>query len=62
VLLDHVYHVSYLVIFLSLLESVIAVRLHDAGREVASKRLDRASLLLMPLVFFGGIAGIILLR
>ena len=62
VLLDHIYNLSYLVIFLSLLESVFAVRLHDAGKEAAAKRLDRAALLGTTVLFFGGITVIILLR
>jgi hypothetical protein len=62
VLLDHIYNLSYLVIFLALLESVIAVRLHDAGREDAAKRLDRIGLASTTLIFFGGVTLIILLR
>lgn len=62
VLLDHVYNVSYVVIFLSLLESVVAVRLYDAGKTEASQRLDWAMLVAMSLLFFGGITLIIVLR
>jgi hypothetical protein len=62
VLLDKVYDVSYLVIFLTLLESVIAVRLVDAGREADALRLDRIALSTLSLLFFGGVAAIILLR
>lgn len=62
VLLDHIYNVSYLVIFLSLLESVVAVRLHDGGREQAARRLDTVSLFALAALFFGGVALIILLR
>ena len=62
VLLDHVYNLSYLVIFLSLLGSVMSVRLHDAGRTAAAKRLDRWGLAGMLVVFFGGVGLVILLR
>lgn len=62
VLLDHIYNVSYLVIFLSLLESVVAVRLHDAGRELAARRLDTFSLFALSALFFVGSALIIALR
>lgn len=62
VLLDHVYNVSYVVIFLSLLESVLAVRLYDQGKAAASQRLDWAMLASMCLLFFGGVTLIILLR
>lgn len=62
VLLDHVYNVSYLTIFLALLESVIAVRLADNGYEQWSKRLDLLSLIFMPVLFFGGVALIIAFR
>lgn len=53
VLLDHVYNLSYVVIFVATLESVIAVRLADADREAASRRLDRYALALSALVYFG---------
>jgi hypothetical protein len=59
VLLDHVYHLAYLAIFFSLLESVVAVRLADAGQLERSKRLDVVALVVVPLFFFGGI-GILL--
>jgi hypothetical protein len=62
VLLDHIYNVSYLVIFLSLLESVVAVRLHDAGRPEAAQRLDMAALVALTLLFFGAVAAIVIFR
>ncbi len=62
VLLDQIYNVSYVVIFLSLLESVVAVRLYDADRLAASRRLDIISLFAMTFLFFGGIAAIIITR
>lgn len=62
VLLDKVYNVSYAVIFLTLLESVIAVKLADAGRETAARRLDWVSLGVLAALFFGGVATIILFR
>ncbi len=62
VLLDKIYNVSYLVILLTLLESVIAVRLTDTGREEQAKKLDRITLITLAVVFFGGVTMIILLR
>jgi hypothetical protein len=62
VLLDKVYNVSYAVIFLTLLESVMAVRLTDAGKEAEARRLDRLAVATLSVLFFGGITAIILLR
>ena len=47
VLIDKLYNLSYVMILLSMVESVVAVRWHDAGREVAADRLDRGTLVLM---------------
>ncbi|MFO0563530.1 MAG: hypothetical protein U0269_36235 [Polyangiales bacterium] len=55
VLLDHVYNLSYLVIFVATLESVIAVRLADSDREASSKRLDRWTLALSAVLYFGAV-------
>jgi hypothetical protein len=54
VLLDHVYNLAYLVIFLSLLASVASVRAADANNEARSKRIDRGALLTTLVLFFGG--------
>ena len=62
VLLDRIYNLSYAVIFLTLLESVIAVRLTDAGKEAQSKKLDRISLITLAAVFFGGVTAVVLFR
>ena len=62
VLLDKIYNVSYAIILLTLIESMVAVRLFDAGHEDRAKRLDRIALLVLSLLFFGGIALIVLMR
>lgn len=59
VLLDHVYNLSYLVIFIATIESVIAVRLADDEREAASKRLDRWTLALSSVGYFGTVLALI---
>lgn len=56
VLLDHIYNLSYLVIFLSLLASVASVRIYDAGFELRARRFDRITMAAMILLFFGGTA------
>jgi hypothetical protein len=56
VLLDHVYNLSYLVIFLSLLASVASVRVADAGDEEKAQRIDRWMLVFSLVLFFGGTA------
>lgn len=56
VLLDHIYNLSYLVIFLSLLASVVSVRAFDAGEEVRAARIDRTMLVCSLILFFGGTA------
>lgn len=62
VLLDRVYDLAYLVIFLSLVESVIAVRLADGGKEDRARAVDKMTLIVLLLVFFGGVAGIVFVR
>jgi hypothetical protein len=62
VLLDKVYNITYAIIFITLLESVISVKLHDAGKDRAAMLLDRVALVVCFLGFFGGIAAIIALR
>ncbi len=62
VLLDHVYNLSYAVIFLSLAESVIAVRVYDRGEVERARRLDLFSLAAMLVLFFGGTAILIALH
>lgn len=54
VLLDHVYNLSYLCIFIALLASVWSVRVHDRGDEDRAARIDRAMLVFSLLLFFGG--------
>jgi len=59
VLLDHVYHLAYLTIFFSLIESVWAVRLADAGDAARSRRVDQIALVVVPLFFFGGVGALL---
>ncbi len=59
VLLDHVYNLSYLVIFVATLESVIAVRLADAEREEASRKVDRWTLGVSAALYFGSVAWLL---
>lgn len=44
VLLDKIYNISYAIIFVATLESVIAVRLHDKERGELARTLDRVTL------------------
>ncbi|MEZ4367771.1 MAG: hypothetical protein R2939_16060 [Kofleriaceae bacterium] len=54
VLLDHVYNLSYLTIFIALLITVVVARYPDDDLPPRIKRLDRLGLALSALVFFGG--------
>lgn len=56
VLLDRIYHLCYLTIFLCLAESVIVARMHDDGKEAAARRIDRLCIIASPLIFLLGIA------
>lgn len=62
VLLDHVYNLSYAVIFLGLLESVVSVRLYDKGEIERARRIDVVTMVAMVLLFFGGVGLLIALR
>jgi hypothetical protein len=62
VLLDHVYNLSYAVIFLSLAESVISVRIHDRGEVERARRLDLLTMVAMLALFFGGTGLLIALH
>ncbi len=62
VLLDRIYNLSYAIIFLTLFESVFAVRLTDAGKDAQSRKLDRISLAVLAAAFFGGLFLIVVLR
>lgn len=53
VLLDKIYNVSYFVIFVALLESVVAVRLVDQDQAARSKRIDRWTLALSLVLSLG---------
>lgn len=50
-LADQVHHLGLIVVFLSLLQSCISLRLWRAGKECKSRKLDSACALLFPLVF-----------
>jgi hypothetical protein len=56
VLLDRIYHLCYLTIFLCLAESVIVARIHDDGRENTARRIDRLCMAGSPLLFVLGLA------
>jgi hypothetical protein len=45
VLIDKLYNLSYVLILFAMLESTVAARWHDAGREEAARRLDRGAAL-----------------
>lgn len=62
VLLDRIYNLSYAIIFLTLFESVFAVRLFDAGKEAQSKKLDKITLAVLTAGFFGGLLLIVVAR
>lgn len=62
VLLDRIYHLCYMMIFLCLAESVFVARLHDDGREVRARRIDRACVLVCPVLFALGLAYLIARR
>lgn len=62
VLLDHVYNLSYGVIFLSLAESVISVRVYDRGETERARRLDLFTMLGLLVLFFGGTGLLIALH
>lgn len=54
VLLDKIYNLSYFVIFIALAESVVAVKLADAGFPSKAKSLDRIGFWSSAAIFFGG--------
>jgi hypothetical protein len=54
VLLDHIYNLSYGTIFFALLASVVSVRVHDKGNEARAAIIDRISLAVSVVIFFGG--------
>jgi hypothetical protein len=62
VLLDHVYNLSYAVIFLSLAESVVSVRIYDRGETERARRLDLIAMAAMLALFFGGTGLLIFLH
>lgn len=59
VLLDHVYNLCYLVIFIATVESVVVVRIGDGGDEARARAIDRLTAALAAMVFFGGTAALI---
>lgn len=62
VLLDKIYNLSYFVIFIALAESVIAVKMNDAGKVLQAKRLDSVGFWICVVVFFGGSALVTVAR
>lgn len=62
VLVDKIYNLSYLVIFLALLATIWALRLDEAGQGAEALRLDSRCAWGLPLLFTVGTALLILLR
>ncbi|MFO0619278.1 MAG: hypothetical protein U0414_42210 [Polyangiaceae bacterium] len=62
VLLDDVYILSYLTIFVALLTSTYAVHLSDRGEPQRARRLDRTVLVASSVLFFGGTCVLVLIR
>ncbi len=62
VLLDHVYNLAYLTIFVALLETIYVVRLVDRQELARARRLDRMALAAAAALFFGGTLLLILAR
>ena len=62
VLLDHVYNLAYLTIFLTLALTVVAVRLIDRDARPRAMRLNRIGQAVSVALFFGGTALLIALR
>ncbi len=61
VVLDKIYLLSYLVVFLTLLESCIAFRINDRGNAEKAAKLDKISVIALAALFVGGTAILILL-
>ncbi len=62
VLLDKIYNLAYLVIFGSLVESVLVTRLYDSDRKALARRIDRWSALVLFLLITTGLAFILRLK
>ena len=62
VLVDKIYNLSYLVIFLALVATIWALRLHETGRAEDALRLDARCARALPLIFALGTALLIGLR
>lgn len=62
VLLDDVYILSYLTIFVALLTSTYSVHLTDRGEPQRARRVDRTVLVASAVLFFGGTAVLVLIR
>jgi hypothetical protein len=60
VLLDHIYNLSYAMIFFALLESIVAVRLHDRGQEALAKRVDWWGFWLAITLYFASMLWLVL--
>ncbi len=62
VLLDKIYNVSYFIIFVALLESVVAVRLVDKEQSERAQRIDRTTLALSLLLSLGAGVWLVVTR
>jgi hypothetical protein len=61
-LIDKIYNLVYGVIFATLVESVVAIRLRDAGREEDTHKLDRITLWVLSAITVVGLPLLIALR
>jgi hypothetical protein len=62
VLMDKIYILSYVVIFIGTFLAIVAARRHDAEREADARRLDKQAVAGLAVLFFGGSLYIILAR
>lgn len=61
-LIDKVYNLSYVIIFATLVETVVAIRMRDAGQEERARGLDRVTRRLLIGLSAAGIGLLIALR
>jgi hypothetical protein len=59
---DKIHYIALFFIFLSILESSIALRLFHAGKALVWKRMDRCSLIAFPLLFIISVIGLVAFR
>ena len=59
---DKIHYISLFFIFLSILESAIALRLFHAGKELVWKRMDQCSIVAFPLLFILSVILLVAVR